>query len=52
VILRTQIDSLDVVVLKGGGADVLAWVNENGFALPPGPETTHMLDFYGSRPTS
>ena len=49
VILRTQIDSLDVVVLKGGGADVLAWVNENGFALPPGPETTHMLDFYGNR---
>ena len=49
VILRTQIDSLDVVVLKGGGADVLAWVNENGFALPPRPETTHMLDFYGNR---
>ena len=49
MILRTQIDSLDVVVLKGGGADVLAWVNENGFALPPGPETAHLLEFYGSR---
>ncbi|MDH3307753.1 MAG: DUF2330 domain-containing protein, partial [Acidimicrobiia bacterium] len=34
VILRTQIDSLDVVVLKGGGPEVLAWVNENGFDLP------------------
>ena len=49
IILRTPIDALDVVVLKGGGADVLAWVNENGFALPPGPETDHMLDYYGSR---
>ena len=49
VLLRTRIDSLDVVVLKGGGADVLAWVNENGFSLPPGPETDHMLEFYVSR---
>ncbi len=49
VILRTRIDSLDVVVLKGGGADVLEWVNDNGFNLPPGPETEHMLEFYGSR---
>lgn len=49
VLLRTRIDSLDVVVLKGGGADVLAWVNENGFSLPPGPETDHLLEFYGSR---
>lgn len=49
VLLRTQIDSLDVVVLKGGGADVLEWVNANGFDLPDGPETDHMLDFYASR---
>ena len=49
VILRTKIDSLDVVVLKGGGADVLDWVNDNGFELPPGPETEHLLEFYGSR---
>ena len=49
VLLRTRIDSLDVVVLKGGSADVLAWVNENGFSLPPGPETDHMLEFYASR---
>ena len=38
-----------MVVLKGGGADVLEWVNANGFNLPEGPETQHMLDFYGSR---
>ena len=49
VLLRTQIDSLDVVVLKGGGDDVLEWVNANGFDLPEGPETDHMLDFYASR---
>ena len=49
VLLRTRIDSLDVVVLKGGGAAVLDWVNDNGFALPPGPETDHMLEFYASR---
>ncbi len=49
VILETRIDSLDVVVLKGGGPAVLRWVNDNGFDLPPGPETDHMLDFYASR---
>ncbi len=49
VILETRIDSLDVVVLKGGGPAVLRWVNENGFDLPPGPETDHMLEFYASR---
>lgn len=49
VILRTQIDSLDIAVLKGGGEEVLAWVNENGFDLPDGPETQHMFDFYGDR---
>ncbi len=49
VLLRTRIDSLDIVVLEGGGADVLAWVNDNGFNLPEGPQTDHMLDYYGSR---
>lgn len=49
VVLRTQIDSLDVVVLKGGGADVLAWVQDNGFNLPEGPSTAHLLEFYSSR---
>jgi hypothetical protein len=49
VILQTTIDSLDVVVLKGGAAQVLTWVNENGFDLPEGPATDHMLQFYASR---
>lgn len=49
VLLQTRIDSLDIVVLRGGGADVLAWVNDNGFDLPPGPETDHLLEYYASR---
>lgn len=49
VLLRTQIDSLDIVVLKGGGDQVLEWVNANGFDLPEGPETDHLLDYYASR---
>lgn len=49
VVFETRIDSLDVVVLRGGGDAVLRWVNENGFNLPDGPETDHMLDYYGSR---
>jgi len=49
VILETTIDSLDVVVLKGGAGEVLTWVNENGFDLPEGPATDHMLQFYAAR---
>lgn len=49
VLFRTQIDSLDVAVLRGGGPAVLEWVNSNGFNLPPGEATQHMLDFYASR---
>ncbi len=49
VLIETRIDSLDVVVLRGGSQDVLDWVNRNGFNLPPGPETDHLLSYYGSR---
>ncbi len=49
VILQTQIDSLDIVVLRGGADGVFNWVNENGFDLPEGEGTRHMLDFYASR---
>ena len=49
VLIETRIDSLDVVVLRGGSQDVLDWVNDNGFNLPPGPATDHMLSYYGSR---
>lgn len=49
VILRTQIDSLDVVVLRGGADDVKTWVNDNGFNLPDTAGTEHMFSFYGDR---
>ena len=49
VILRTQIDSLDVVVLRGGSQDVKTWVNDNGFNLPETEATEHMFSFYGDR---
>ncbi len=49
VLIETRIDSLDIVVLRGGSQDVLDWVNRNGFNLPPGPTTDHMLSYYGSR---
>jgi hypothetical protein len=47
VLERTQIDSLDIAVLKGGGADVVAWANANGFALPD--DTVPSIEFYAAR---
>ncbi|NNF54420.1 MAG: DUF2330 domain-containing protein [Acidimicrobiales bacterium] len=49
ILIETRIESLDVVVLRGGSQAVLDWVNDNGFNLPPGPATDHMLSYYGSR---
>jgi hypothetical protein len=47
VILKTKIDALDVVVLKGGGTAVGNWVREHGFLLPP--DAPEVLDFYAER---
>lgn len=47
VILTTEIDALDVVVLKGGGDAVGTWATENGFLLPP--DAPEVLDFYAER---
>src|SRR5688572_24545510 len=47
VILETQIDALDITVLKGGGDEVGTWARDNGFLLTP--DAPAMLDFYGSR---
>ncbi len=47
VILRTQIDALDVVVLEGGGTAVGTWASEHGFFLPP--DAPEVLDFYAER---
>ncbi len=47
VILQTQIDALDITVLKGGGTAVGNWAREHGFLLPP--DAPEVLDFYAER---
>jgi hypothetical protein len=47
VILETQIDALDITVLRGGGDEVGTWARDNGFLLTP--DAPEMLDFYGRR---
>jgi hypothetical protein len=47
VILETQIDALDIVVLEGGGTAVGNWAREHGFFLPP--DAPEVLDFYAER---
>jgi hypothetical protein len=47
VILKTEIDALDIVVLEGGGTAVGTWAREHGFFLPP--DAPEVLDFYAER---
>jgi hypothetical protein len=47
VILEAEVDSLDITVLKGGGAAVGTWARENGFGLSP--DAPEVLDFYAAR---
>jgi len=47
VLLETEIDALDVTVLKGGGTAVGTWAREHGFLLPP--DAPEVLDFYANR---
>jgi hypothetical protein len=47
VIMETQIDALDITILKGGGDEVGVWAKDNGFALTP--DAPEILDFYASR---
>jgi hypothetical protein len=47
VILRTQVDSLDITVIKGGGPAVTAWVRRQGFTVSR--DLPAMLDFYAKR---
>jgi hypothetical protein len=47
MILETTVDSLDITVLKGGGAAVGDWARENGFGLSP--DAPELLDFYAAR---
>jgi hypothetical protein len=47
VILRTQVDALDITVVKGGGPAVTTWVRQQGFAVSP--DLPAMLNFYAQR---
>lgn len=47
IILETEIDALDITVLKGGGDEVGRWALDNGFFLPP--DAPEVLDFYAER---
>lgn len=47
VLLQTQIDALDITVLKGGAVDVGTWARDHGFFLPP--DAPEVLAFYARR---
>jgi hypothetical protein len=47
VLLETQVDALDITVLRGGGDAVGAWARDEGFSLPP--DSPEVLDFYAER---
>lgn len=47
VLLQTTVDALDITVLKGGGPEVLTWVQDHGYAVSNDAQA--MLDFYAKR---
>jgi hypothetical protein len=47
VLLETQIDALDITVLKGGAVAVGTWARDHGFFLPP--DAPEVLAFYAER---
>ena len=47
VLQRVKIDALDIVVVRGGGPDVAAWAERNGFDLTP--DTPRVLSAYSSQ---
>jgi hypothetical protein len=47
VLLETEIDALDITILRGGGDAVGTWAIDNGFLLTP--DTPEVLDFYAKR---
>jgi hypothetical protein len=47
VLLETQIDALDITVLRGGGDEVGQWAVDNGFLLTP--DAPEVLDYYAKR---
>jgi hypothetical protein len=47
VLLETEIDALDITVLRGGGDEVGEWAVDNGFLLTP--DAPEVLDHYAER---
>ena len=47
VLLETEIDALDITILKGGADEVGTWALDNGFFLSP--DAPEVLDFYAAR---
>ena len=46
-VYNTRIDTLDITILRGGGASVGQWAREHGFQLTP--DAPEVLDFYAAR---
>jgi hypothetical protein len=46
VLQRKRVDALDITVVRGGGRDVAAWAEENGFDLTP--DTPAVLSRYSN----
>jgi hypothetical protein len=47
VLQQTQVDALDITILRGGGDEVGKWAIDHGFLLTP--DTPEVLDFYSHR---
>ncbi len=47
VLFETEVDALDITVLKGGGTAVGDWAREHGYFLPP--DAPEVLEFYADR---
>src|SRR5215218_8608477 len=47
VLQQTQVDALDIVILRGGGDEVGEWAIDHGFLLTP--DAPQVLDFYSHR---
>src|SRR5215211_475540 len=47
VLFETEVDALDITVLKGGGTAVGDWARKHGYFLPP--DAPEVLDFYAER---
>jgi hypothetical protein len=47
VLYQTQIDALEITILKGGGTEVGKWAIDHGFLLTP--DAPEVLDYYSAR---